>query len=172
MSKLSLNCLLYADEIILVSESEKGLQCCLDSLKLYCNQWHLKENLTKPKFMVSKTGRLSKLKLYFGNDVVKETDSYCYLGTMISSCGSFPLAIKSLYKKGLKAMFALMSSVHKSRNALPELLLELFDQMVTPILLCNSEICGAFTFPNKHIFNNGLFQKISTPPPWTTLEIL
>ena len=56
----------------------------------YCNQWHLKLNLTKTKFMVvSKTGLLSELKLYFGNEVVKETNSCCYLGTMKSSRGSF-----------------------------------------------------------------------------------
>ena len=38
LSKLSLICLLYADDIILMSESEKGIQCCFDSLKTYCNQ--------------------------------------------------------------------------------------------------------------------------------------
>jgi hypothetical protein len=30
-----LNCLLYADDLILLSESEKGLQSCLDSLNSY-----------------------------------------------------------------------------------------------------------------------------------------
>ena len=65
LSKMSLNCLLYAADIILMSESEKGLQRCLDSLKSHCNQWHVKVHLTKTKFMmVSKTDRLSKLKLY------------------------------------------------------------------------------------------------------------
>jgi hypothetical protein len=33
-----LNCLLYADDLILLSESEKGLQSCLDSLNSYCNR--------------------------------------------------------------------------------------------------------------------------------------
>ena len=71
---MSLNCLLYADDIILMPESEKGLQCCLNGLKSYRNQWYLKVNLTKTKFMVvSKTDHLSKLKLCFGNEVVKKT---------------------------------------------------------------------------------------------------
>ena len=51
-------------------------------------------------------------------------------------------------------MFSLLSSINKSRNAPPKLLLELFDKMVMPILLYNSEIWDAFIFPNKHIFNN------------------
>ena len=73
---------------------------------------------------------------------------------MTSSCGPFSLAIKSLYEKGLKAMFALLSSINKSRNAPPKLFLELLDKMVIPILLYNSEIWGAFMFRTKHIFNN------------------
>ena len=51
-------------------------------------------------------------------------------------------------------MLALLSSVHKSRNAPPRLLLELFEKMVMPILLYNSNIWGVVIFPNKHIFNN------------------
>ena len=30
-----LNCLLYADDLLLLSESKEGLQSCLDSLKAY-----------------------------------------------------------------------------------------------------------------------------------------
>lgn len=32
LDSTKLNCLLYADDLILISESEKGLQSCLDSL--------------------------------------------------------------------------------------------------------------------------------------------
>jgi hypothetical protein len=45
-----LNCLLYADDLLLLSESKEGLQSCLDSLKAYCDRWKLKVNLNKTIF--------------------------------------------------------------------------------------------------------------------------
>ena len=40
-----------------------------------------------------------------GDNIVKQTNEHCYLGVMITACGSFSSAMKMLYKKGLKAMF-------------------------------------------------------------------
>ena len=54
---------------------------------------------------------------------------------MISSCGSFSSAMRTQYKKGIKAMFALLSSINRTKNASPKLLLNLFDKMVVPILV-------------------------------------
>ena len=83
--------------------------------------------------------------------MVTQTNSYCYLGTMISSCGSFSLAMRTQYKKGIKAMVALLSSINRTKNTSPKLLLNLFYKMVVPIILYNSEIWGAYLFRNKQI---------------------
>ena len=54
-----LNCLLYADDLILLSESESGLQRCLDRLLLYCTNWNLSVNVDKSKVMIfNKNGKL------------------------------------------------------------------------------------------------------------------
>ena len=42
-----LNCLLYADDVILLSQSEVGLQNCLKKLENYCADWCLDVNLDK-----------------------------------------------------------------------------------------------------------------------------
>jgi hypothetical protein len=49
--------LLYADDLILLSESEKGLQSCLDNLNSYCNRWKLKINISKTKVIVFSKGK-------------------------------------------------------------------------------------------------------------------
>ena len=101
----------------------------------------MKINLTKTKCMIiTRNGHGEKLNLKFNGEGVTQTNSYCYLGTMISSCGSFSLAMRTQYKKGIKAMFALLSSINRTKNASPKLLLNLFDKMVVPIILYNSEI--------------------------------
>ena len=42
-----LNCLLYADDLILFSNSSNGLQACLDRLTEYTKKWDLKVNIKK-----------------------------------------------------------------------------------------------------------------------------
>ena len=46
------NHLLYADDLILVSESAAGLQSCIDSLQTFCSDWRLNVNLNKTKAML------------------------------------------------------------------------------------------------------------------------
>ena len=57
----SLNCLMYADDLILILESEEGLRNCLNKLEHYCEDWCLDINIDKTKSLVfNKSGRLVK----------------------------------------------------------------------------------------------------------------
>lgn len=57
----SIPCLLYADDIVLLSESAKGLQFSLNRLHQYCSNWDLQVNINKTKVMIfNKGGRLLK----------------------------------------------------------------------------------------------------------------
>ena len=49
LGSTNFNCLLYADDIILLSESEAGLQKCLDKLSQYCESWCLNVNYEKAR---------------------------------------------------------------------------------------------------------------------------
>ena len=48
-----LGSLLYADDLVILSESEKGLQTALNLLNKYCTTWRLKINTDKTKVMVN-----------------------------------------------------------------------------------------------------------------------
>ena len=47
-----LNCLLYADDLVLVSHSAKGLQKAPSILAKYCNDWMLSVNPKKTKVVI------------------------------------------------------------------------------------------------------------------------
>ena len=47
IKNLTLNNLLYTDDLILVSETSSGLQNCLDRLQEYCDKWRLTFNIKK-----------------------------------------------------------------------------------------------------------------------------
>ena len=59
--------------------------------------------------VINRNGTQLKCKLYFGDEIVKQTNEYCYLCIMITECSSFSSAMKMLYKRGLKAMFCLLN---------------------------------------------------------------
>ena len=55
-----INCLLYADDLILVSNSAEGLQNCMDKLSTFCNDWGMNINLDKTKTLVFSSGSRQK----------------------------------------------------------------------------------------------------------------
>ena len=55
---------------------------------------------------------------------------------------------ENLYKKGVKAMFCLLNNVNKTKQLPVKILLDLFDKMISPVSLYNSEIWGA-SLPKK-----------------------
>lgn len=101
-------CLLYADDIVLLSSTKEGLQKCLDNLQSYCCKWRLEVNLSKTKIIIfNKTGRLLRDQFILGGNLIECVKSYRYLGILFSNSGSFSMAIAELNSKALKASFKL-----------------------------------------------------------------
>ena len=48
--------LIYADDIVILSESEEGLLQGLDILQEYCDRWKLTVNIKKTKIMIFRKG--------------------------------------------------------------------------------------------------------------------
>ena len=79
---------------------------------------------------------------------------------MITACGSFSSAMKMLYKKGLKAMFCLLNDVNKTKQLPINILLDLFDKMISPVILYNCEIWGASLLKKRRPTVSKTLQKI------------
>ena len=75
-------------QVLLLSESESGLQNSLNKLEHFCNTWGLKVNISKTKVVVFNKSYNSKIKnLLFEIDKNKIgiSKTYCYLGVDIST---------------------------------------------------------------------------------------
>ena len=75
--------LLWADDLILFSDSFRGLQVQLDGLNQFCSNNHMIVNEIKTKIMVF--GNPNKIKLNFSSVEIDEVEDYKYLGNIISS---------------------------------------------------------------------------------------
>ena len=70
---LKLFVLLYADDTVLMAESQIDLQNQLDSLYEYCELWKLQVNVQKSKIVIFSQGRLPQNIVFRYNNVILET---------------------------------------------------------------------------------------------------
>ena len=104
-----INCLLYADDLVIFSRSAKSLQIILyNKLESFCENADLSVNLDKTKIMIfNNCGKSLKNHLFrYGADELENVKSYKYLGLIMSPFGNFNLARQELKKVALGALYA------------------------------------------------------------------
>ena len=140
-----LDCLMYADDVILLSSSSAGLQSKLGLLQAFCEDWCLSININKTKLVIlNKAGRLINSQSYSNfNETISCTTTYKYLGISFS-------AKKQLYDKSIEALYSLKYNII-SLNPNVNTSIYIFDHTIKPILLYGSEIWACF-LPRKPIY--------------------
>ena len=152
---------MYADDTIVLVETERELQSALDAVHEYRNNMHLTVNTQKTKVMIFSRGKVRKYQNFmFGDSILDVTYEYVYLGVNFNYNTSFIKAIERHISRAKRAMFAIVT---KSRRlSLPlEILFELFDRVVLPVVLYASEIYGHSDSCIKklEIFQRSLYKK-------------
>jgi len=134
--------LLYADDTVIMAESEKELQRALDGMYEYCVDNKLVVNANKTKIVIFARGKVRKYPIFlFGDDVIEVNDTYPYLGILFNYNGRFQKGEKKLYEQAQRAMFNVLSKCRKMFLPI-DICVELFDQLVLPILLYGVEVWG------------------------------
>ena len=139
---LRLFVLLYADDTILLAESAQELQAAINGLNHYCKIWDLTVNADKTKIMIFSKGRANlKSEFWFNGNKLEIAKEYKYLGIYFKHNGNFNRCINHLVSQAEKAMFSLITKARKLNLDL-DVVLELFDKTVTPILYYGCEVWG------------------------------
>ncbi len=105
-------CLLYADDLVLLSPTSEGLQHSLALQEQYCEEWALMLNLDKTRvtvFQKKARSQGNRYQLSYEGEVLEHSTSYSYLGIQISALGGFSLAVKALHEKARRAFYAIKS---------------------------------------------------------------
>ena len=139
-----IQCLLYADDLIMFSETIEGLQKALDNVSGYCRKWKMDINIEKTKIMCLNQKDKVQPQFKYNQINIKFANEYKYLGIIFSNNGTFKSAIQDLYNKGLKAYFKLTQILNPFPNI--GLALHLFDHLIKPVLLYGCEIWGPVNF--------------------------
>ena len=105
----SINVLMFADDLILLPETRKGLQCQIDKLWEYCKQRKLNINSKQNKIMVFDRGnRLIESAFYPNNTIFENVKTIKYLGYIITANNcSFSKTLEDISMNDYRAIFAL-----------------------------------------------------------------
>ena len=102
----------------------------------------------------NKTGRFFKRCFKVGEDSIFTTNSYKYLGFLITPSGEISSGLVNLKDRALKAYFKLKRSLGSYFRLHPAITLHLFDTLLKPILLYNSDFWGCLKLPRNNPIEN------------------
>ena len=147
-----LNSLLYADDMVLISESENKLQTLLNILQEWCFKWRVKVNTGKSEvihFRKKNTLRSEHVfKLYDGE--FKKVATYKYLGVILDEHLSYETCISTLSNSAGRALGGVINKFKSLRNVGYETFTKLFESGVKPIMEYGASIWG---FKDCHKFD-------------------
>jgi len=138
-----INCLLYADDMLILSKTKDGLSKALMILEVYCKKWQLKINPVKTKIIIFNKNKYEDISFQIDGQELEKVRTYNYLGIKVSSTGRFTQTMKELTNKAKRAYFA-MKSKFSDFKINPKLFLKMFDILIKPISLYGCDIWGAF----------------------------
>jgi hypothetical protein len=104
---------MYADDVVLLSSSEKGLQNCINKLANFATDWKMSLNTKKTKVMVfTKSGRYKTFQMKYLDNLIDNVKQYTYLGIVFYKflC-NFTVARKEILNKGMKTLFKLKKNI-------------------------------------------------------------
>ena len=150
-----IDCIIWADDIVILSESEEGLQCMLGNLALYTRKNGMEINTDKTKIMIfNKTGKFFRRTFKFYNKNIFTTNSYKCLGFIVTPSGEITSGLKDFKDRALRAYFKLKSSMGHYFRLYPGVTISLFDALIKPILLYVSDFWGCLKMPTNNPIEN------------------
>ena len=146
-----LGCLMWADDLLLLSQTDVGLNKMLETLNKYTTSNGLKINIDKTKVMVfNKTGRHIRKHFVLGTTTIETTREYKYLGFKVAPHGGIANGLCDLKDRALKAFYKMKHQMGTSFRRHPAITVKLFKTLIQPILLYASDFWGALKLPKNN----------------------
>ena len=150
-----IGCLIWADDILLLSKSKAGMENMLSALKHFSDKNGMTLNIKKTKIMIfNKSGRHIREKFFFGKDRLETTRQYKYLGFLVTPSGEINSGLKDLKDRAFSAFYKLKNKMGKCFRQQPTIAIKLFRSLIEPILLYASDFWGLLKMPVNNPIEN------------------
>ena len=156
INDLPLCCLLYADDLMLLSDTEDNMQRMLDHVSNWCNKWRLRVNYTKSAVIHfrNKGKRRSEYAFHIGNKTIDYVRSYKYLGVVLYDNMDFNATVETLFNSGGRALGSMISKIHRFKDVGFETYTKLYYSCVVPVTDYCSGVWGFRDFNKGDMIQN------------------
>ena len=144
-NNIKISILLYADDIVLLSDTPEGLQRELDVLNTWIKKYRMAVNMEKTKIIHFRKSNKERTTYPFklGNDNVNITENYKYLGLTLNEYRNYKETSHILAKSASRALGALTAKYINARGLLFSTFTKLYNSTVLPVLHYACPIWGA-----------------------------
>ena len=152
---LEISCIIWADDILLMSKTEVGLQNMLSAVHDYTAKNGMTINTKKTQTIIfNKTGKHIRRTFYVGKNKLESTREYKYLGFMVTPSGEINTGLKDLKNRALRALAKLKNKMGNCFRKHPLITLKLFRSLIEPIILYASDFWGILKMPINNPIEN------------------
>jgi hypothetical protein len=146
MGDLTVCCLLYADDAVLLADSEEDLQALVTKVYDVCKESDLLMNVEKSNVMVfERNESMTECKIVVNGESLKQVEEFVYLGSMFTRDGNMEKDIERRVSAGNRVNGALKSVV-ANKCLSNEAKLAVHNGVLVPTLMYGSE---AWSWKNK-----------------------
>ena len=144
MDDINIPILLYADDIVLISENESNLQKMLDHVDSWCKKWQMRVNVDKTKVVHFRNKRKNKTCFNFkiNGSEIEIVNQYQYLGIIFDEHLTFEKCAKALSDSGGRALGSVISKFKQFKNVGYNTFTKLYDTGVNSIISYGASIWG------------------------------
>ncbi len=148
VENMVLSVLAYADDLVLLAETENDLQCLITILQRWCYKWRLSINTDKTKVMHfrNKNTPVTKFAFMVKNLPLECVSDYKYLGIILDENMTFEKTAEMLSSSAGRALGAIINKVRVNKDLGFNSYTTLIENCVSPILQYSSGVWGNKNF--------------------------
>ena len=136
--------LMYADDVVILSENEEDLQHMLNLVNNWCQKWKMSINQKKTKAMHfrPKTINQCMTPLFLGQAKIEYTNYYKYLGVYINEFLEFDYHCTTLSEAGTRALGSVISKLRNNEYVMYDTYTKCVECSIYPVVDYGTEIWG------------------------------
>ena len=137
-----MNQLLFADDTVVVADSEKKLCQLVSEFGKVCKRRKLRVNVGKSKVMrCTRSEDGARLNVMLDGEALEEVDQFKYLGSIIAADGGVEADVSHRVSEGCKVLGA-MNGVIRNRGLGMKVKRALYEKVIVPTVTYGSELWG------------------------------
>ena len=170
--------LLYADDIVLIAETETSLQKMLDTVYKWCQKWQLNINCSKTQIVHfrKKSERESNFEFKLGEKCIEKVNKYRYLGVELNYSLNFSETVETLSNASSRSLGSLVHKYYKAHGFQPVIHKKLYEATVCKIMDHGAGIWGGPSYNKCEVVQHRAMRTIlgvgrQTPIPFLYFEL-